>query len=99
MVHVHLALGSMRIWQLNYSQWVINLLNDPDLWIKDMGNHYEYIATYIDDLLIASRNPAPIIKELEQTYMLKGVGDPVYYLGANIVQTKELDEWKMEPID
>ena len=64
-----------------------------------MGSHYEYIATYIDDLLIASRNPAPIIKELEWTYMLKGVGDPVYYLGANIVQTKELDEWKMEPID
>ena len=25
---------------------------NPDLWVKDMGTHYEYIATYIDDLLI-----------------------------------------------
>ena len=72
---------------------------EPDLWIKDMGNHYEYIATYIDALLITSRDPAPIIKELERTYTLKGVGDPVYYLGMDIVQTKELDTWKMEPID
>ena len=30
---------------------------DPDLWIKDMGTHCEYIATYIDDLLIGSKDP------------------------------------------
>ena len=27
---------------------------DPDLWYRDKGDHYEYVATYIDDLLIAS---------------------------------------------
>ena len=68
---------------------------DPDLWVKDM----EYIATYIDDLLIASKDPRPIIKELERTYTLKGVGDPIYYLGGDILNTKELKEWCMEPID
>ena len=72
---------------------------DPDLWVKDMGSHYEYIATYIDDLLIASKDPRPIIKELERTYTLKGVGDPVYYLGGDIINTSELKEWNMEPID
>ena len=44
-----------------------------------MGTHYEYIATYIDDLLIASKDPRLIIKELERTDTLKGVGDPIYY--------------------
>ena len=72
---------------------------DPDLWIKDMGTHYEYIATYIDDLLIVSKDPRPIIKELERTYTLKGVGDPIYYLGGDIVNTKDLKEWCMAPID
>ena len=60
---------------------------DPDLWIKDMGSHYEYIATYIDDLLIASKDPQSLIKELELTYTLKGVGDPVYYLGVKGAHT------------
>ena len=50
---------------------------DPDLWIKDMGSHYKYIATYIDDLLIVSKNPQLMIKDLELTHTLKGVGDPV----------------------
>ena len=64
-----------------------------------MGSHYEYIATYIDDLLIASKDPQSIIKELELTYTLKGVGNPVYYLGANLISTSGDDDWKMEPID
>ena len=30
---------------------------DPDFWIRDEGSHYEYIGTYVDDLLIGSKNP------------------------------------------
>ena len=33
---------------------------DPAIWMRDMGDHYEYICTYVDDLLIASRNPRPL---------------------------------------
>ena len=72
---------------------------DPDLWFKDLGTHYEYIATYIDDLLVCSKNPEKIMKEFEETYILKGVGIPSYYLGADIVEASELEAWKMEPID
>ena len=25
---------------------------DPDLWILDKSSHYEYLATYVDDILI-----------------------------------------------
>ena len=39
------------------------------------------------------------VAEFERTYTLKGVGDPEYYLGANIFHTKEFNEWSMEPFD
>ena len=70
---------------------------DPDLWIRDKGSHYEYIGTYVDDLLIASKNPQELIDALKETYVLKGVGIPEYYLGADVIQAPE--EWNMEPID
>ena len=33
---------------------------DPDVWMRDMGDHYEYIGTYVDDLCVASKNPEAI---------------------------------------
>ena len=68
---------------------------DPNLWIRDLGTHYEYIGTYVDDLLIASKDAQSIIKELESNYILKGVGDPVYYLGGDINKTSI--KWQDEP--
>ena len=69
---------------------------EPNLWYKDMGTHYEYIATYVDDLMIASKNPQQIIKELEEDYLLKGVGEPQYYLGGDVVVLD--DQWKKHGI-
>ena len=31
-----------------------------DIWMRDKGDHYEYVAVYVDDLLIASKNAAAI---------------------------------------
>ena len=28
---------------------------DHDLWMRKRGDHYEYIATYVDDLLVFSK--------------------------------------------
>jgi hypothetical protein len=58
--------------------------HDPDLWIVDKSSHYEYLATYVDDILIWSKDPIAVIKSLEKTYMLKSVGIPEYYLGGNV---------------
>ena len=72
---------------------------DPDLWCKPNGDHYEYIATYIDDLLVASKDPEAILNELQKDYILKGVGIPEYYLGGDIIRTCDLEGnvWKFEP--
>jgi hypothetical protein len=52
--------------------------------MEDNSSHYEYLATYVDAILIWSKNPIAVVKSLEKTYMLKSVGIPEYYLGANV---------------
>jgi hypothetical protein len=65
----------------------------------DKTSHYEYLATYVDDILIWSKDPMAVIvddiliwskdpmaviKSLEKIYLLKNVGIPEYYLGGNV---------------
>ena len=40
---------------------------EEDIWMRDKGDHYEYIAVYEDDLLIVSRDAAAIIKTWNQS--------------------------------
>ena len=56
-----------------------------------MGVHYEYVATYVDDLLVLSCDPMKIIDDIKSEYDLKGVGQPEYYLGGNFHATKNTD--------
>ena len=34
---------------------------DIDLWMRDKGDHYEYIACYVDDIMIFARDTQAII--------------------------------------
>ena len=59
---------------------------EPDIWMRNAGDHYEYIATYVDDLLIASRSPQSIIDALEagpHKFTLKGTGPVKFHLGCD----------------
>ena len=59
---------------------------EEDIWMRDMGDHYEYIASYVDDLAIASRNPQAIINALEgnpNNFKLKGTGKMTFHLGCD----------------
>ena len=44
-----------------------------------MSSHYEYLAAYVDDILIWSKDPKAVIKSLEKIYLLKNVGIPEYF--------------------
>ena len=60
---------------------------DPDLWIRlaDDNTHYEYIATHVDDLIIAAKNPGVYINKLRENYPLRHVEEnPDFYLGNNV---------------
>ena len=63
---------------------------DPDLWMKDCGTHNEYIARYVDGIIAFSKDPISIMKQLEETYGLKGAGIPDYYLGGDVVELEDL---------
>ena len=57
-----------------------------DIWMKGMGDHYDYITVYVDDLLIASKDPKSIIEALESdpiNFKLKGMGPLSFHLGHN----------------
>lgn len=69
---------------------------DANLWMRDCGDHFEYIATYVDDLLVMSRDPIKIIDQLKKEYILKGVGTPEYYLGGDIEDISE--HWSKQGI-
>ena len=62
-----------------------------DIWMRDAGDHYEYIARYVDDLAIASRNPKAICDELENKFKFKlaGTGPLNYHLGCDFYRDKD----------
>ncbi len=65
---------------------------DPDVWMrhatKDNGFEYcEYILVYVDDILVLSASPIPIMKSIQQASRLKEVPrSPTNYLGVTIKQ-------------
>ena len=46
---------------------------DPDTWMKypKDGSHYEYIAVYVDDLVICMKYPKSFCDTLKEKYKLK----------------------------
>ena len=58
---------------------------DPDLWLRDADDCYEYICVYVDDLMVIMKDPHGFFNILSEKYkyVLKGIGDPEYHLGGN----------------
>jgi hypothetical protein len=57
----------------------------PDIWMRRVNDHYEYIATYVDNLAISSKDPKAITDTLMNKYnfKLKGTGEIEYHLGMS----------------
>jgi hypothetical protein len=64
---------------------------DEDIWMRDKGDHYEYIATYVDNLAIGSKAPKEITDELENTYKFKlnGTGPIKFHLGCDFYHDED----------
>jgi hypothetical protein len=64
---------------------------EPDVWMKRVDDHYEYIATYVDDLMIASKNPKAITDELMDRFhfKLKGTGPLTFHLGCDYFRDED----------
>ena len=65
---------------------------NPDVWIRDAKDCYEYICCYVDDLLAALKNPKEFwdkLQSLPYSFKLKGGEEPKYHLGANFFQDSD----------
>ena len=66
---------------------------DPDVWMLDCGDHWEYVATWVDDLLYIGMEPEKFYATLRELgYKLKGVGEPTYHLGGDFKRVKEPED-------
>jgi hypothetical protein len=43
----------------------------------------ESSSSYVDDILIWSKDPMEVIKSVEKIYLLKNFGNPEYHLGGH----------------
>ena len=70
---------------------------DGNLWMKRNHNHYEYIAVFLDDLLIFSKEPEKIAETLKERtgYDLKNESTPEYYNGADLQINSDSGYWEM----
>ena len=63
---------------------------DPDLWIKEntKENCYEYLAVFVDDIIVFAVNPMEIFDTLKKKYKyeFKDISEPEFYNGADIYQ-------------
>ena len=64
---------------------------EPDIWMRDKDDHYEYIGVYVDDLLIVSKNPQDIIDQLTKvhSFKLKGTGPIQCHLGCDFFRDED----------
>jgi len=87
--------SSGAAWHAKFSETLRSMnfqpsLADPDVWFrpatKDSGfEYYEYILVYVDDVLVVSASPTPIMKTIQIAYRLKDPpAPPSTYLGATI---------------
>src|SRR5687767_12178778 len=69
-----------------------NSYADPAIWMKEQEEHWEYIAAWVDDMLICSKESQKIIDTLKKEYTLKGVGFPKYYLVADMKMLEKTEK-------
>ena len=73
-------------------RWVLPTYADPDVWIRDAGDVYEYVVVYVDDILTALKDPPAFYNALQSdpyNYKLKNVEEPKYHLGGDFFRDKD----------
>ena len=58
---------------------------EPDIWMRQNGDIYEYVAVYVDDLAFAVKDSEIFVRRLEEVhkFKLKGTGPLKFHLDAN----------------
>ena len=65
---------------------------DPDVWMRDSGDIWEYVVVYVDDLIVAMKHAQSFFDELQSPrigFNMKGMGKPMYHLGADFFRDED----------
>jgi Reverse transcriptase (RNA-dependent DNA polymerase) len=59
--------------------------SDPDVWMRNAIDHWEYVCVYVDDLAIMMKDPAQFFKDIKAIggYNLKGTDEIRYHIGGD----------------
>ena len=57
---------------------------NSDFWYRNAGDHYEYLAVYVDNVIIFSKRAEEVMNDIMKIYPMKGVSKPEFYLGGSI---------------
>ena len=95
------ALLSEVIWDLGYRP----SRADPDVYMRpavkpDGTTYWEYILTYVDDVLCISHNPKETMNDIQKKFKLKNdkIEEPSVYLGASLTKMTNVNNnecWAM----
>ena len=71
-----------------------------DVWLKQNGDVWEYIAVYVDDLAIAAKDASAMIKTLHENYgyKIQEDGPMDYHLGATVPETRMVPSFTLRLI-
>ena len=96
MVYRQVGQGGTKDSQIVFVRWDSHHLAkaELDIWMHCINNHYEYIAVYVDDLAIASKDPKAIFDILTNVhgFKLKGMGPIEYHLGSMTFHCNEQEQ-------
>ena len=64
---------------------------EPDIWMRDAGDCYEFVGVCVDDLALALKDPQAFIKDLQdkQGFTFKGSGPISFHLGCDFHRDKD----------
>jgi hypothetical protein len=67
---------------------------EPDIWMRSKGDHYEYIAVYVNNLLIVIKDPQTLINTLSTDHKFKLEGTAsVKHLCGNVIRQGRLGHY------
>ncbi len=56
---------------------------EPDIWLRENGDVYDYVAVYVDDLAFAMKDPGSLAETLQKKhkFKMKGTSELTFHLG------------------
>jgi hypothetical protein len=71
--------------------------SDPEMSTQNFGSEnrrlFFYLATYVDDICVWSKDPAAVLKRLQEQFIMKGCGAPEFFLGMSMDPAPSDSTW------